>query len=591
MNITNTIKLIGFFILLALFTNCEKDKQEHDHSHEHSATEHFGDKTISRLGIKDLKADKDFVQLTNAYELDKLINGSSNKKSANRLIDLDDGNFLVPDTINKIEKDGYVSYTFLVKNPNDSLNRIRNLILEKKGDSVRAYYLNYKLDQDWISDFANGSNNPPRGRVEIEEYKGELNGISSRTVCNYVNITVIIPCGCGDYSTAICRGCYEAPPRYPSSSSILVQVCVGGDDGDLWEMEDNDNIIGGGGSGGGGGGSGDGDSMMNLPIDELQKAGLIYRAKSSLIENISLNYSQKAWLDMNGDQVLLLNSLLVNHDYSQASRNAIIAIIDMAKGELEVKDKVFEIKSELTTLEPKLSQGIPRSTYIQRLVGINDFLRTHGYEDFATMMDPVIETAPGLSNKELYDLYSFMFDMGREVQASFMVAVIMPFVEVAQIMVEFALLDTGITLAVKLLKSLPPLLKSIEITEVIKTMETSTILSQFKFAEKFGIKSYKDHDKFFKALNIKRSELGVEIHHLIEKRFAETLKVNEADMASIVLTKSEHQVFTNAWRNEIGLNGTFVTTYTTETATKEVIFAAARRIYKDYPEILIALGL
>ena len=591
MNLTNAIKLIGLFTLLSLLTNCQKDKDENNYLHEHPAIEHSGNRTITRSGIEDLKSDPDFIQLTSIYELEELIYNDSNNKSTNGLVDLNDGNFLVPDTINKINKEGYVSYTFLIKNPKDSLTVVRNLILEKKQDTTRAYYLNYKLDKDWITELNDGNGSPPRGKVRIEVYKGDLNPITSRTVCNYVNITVIIPCGCGDYSPSVCRGCDSSLPRYPSSSTILVQVCADGSEGDLWEMESNEDEITGGGSGGGTGGDADSDSMMNLPVDELQKAGLILTAKTNLTDHIAFNDTQLAWLDVNGDQVLLLNTLLITNEYSATVKSTIKTIIDVAKGNLELKEKVIEIKMLLSILEPKLSQNIPRSTYIQRIVGINNFLRTHGHEDFAAMMDQVIEVVPGFTNEELYDFYSFMYNMGRKVQASFMVAVIMPFVEAAQILVEFALIDTGITLAVKLLQSLPPLLKSIEITEVIKTMETSTKLSEFKYAQKFGFKSYNEHDKFFKGLNINRSEKGIQIHHLIEQRFASRLGILDTNqMQSIVLTVEEHATFTRAWRSKIGYGGDNVA-ITTANATFDDIYGAAREIYEQYPEILLALGL
>ena len=61
-------------------------------------------------------------------------------------------------------------------------------------------------------------------------------------------------------------------------------------------------------------------------------------------------------------------------------------------------------------------------------------------------------------------------------------------------------------------------------------------------------------------------------------------------MASIALTKTEHQVFTNAWRKAIGYVGD-KTAVTTATATKAQIEAAARIVYKNYPQILKALGL
>lgn len=56
--------------------------------------------------------------------------------------------------------------------------------------------------------------------------------------------------------------------------------------------------------------------------------------------------------------------------------------------------------------------------------------------------------------------------------------------------------------------------------------------------------------------------------------------------ATIVVTRSEHQAFANARRQAIpyGPNGTGM-------ATRAQIDAVAREIYRDYPEILQALGL
>ena len=62
-------------------------------------------------------------------------------------------------------------------------------------------------------------------------------------------------------------------------------------------------------------------------------------------------------------------------------------------------------------------------------------------------------------------------------------------------------------------------------------------------------------------------------------------------MASVVLTKEEHQVFTNAWREAIPYATEGAVGLTTKTATPEIVEQAARNIYKEYPEILKALGL
>ncbi|MGQ7855149.1 DUF6443 domain-containing protein [Pedobacter sp. WC2501] len=108
-------------------------------------------------------------------------------------------------------------------------------------------------------------------------------------------------------------------------------------------------------------------------------------------------------------------------------------------------------------------------------------------------------------------------------------------------------------------------------------------LFKFGIAGKYGFKSY----KVLKALT---KGLSVEVHHLIEKRFAGILGEKAAEMTSIVLTKTEHQALTNAWRKEIG----YITDNTilrTNNVTKVQIENAARKIYANYPEILQRLGL
>lgn len=106
----------------------------------------------------------------------------------------------------------------------------------------------------------------------------------------------------------------------------------------------------------------------------------------------------------------------------------------------------------------------------------------------------------------------------------------------------------------------------------------ASALSGFAHASKYGIQSYS-------ALRTLIAGSGLHAHHLIEQRFAATLGVKISQMSSIVLTRAEHLVFTKAWRKAIpyGIG--------TRAATKEQIYAAARQVYKKYPQILKALGL
>lgn len=108
-------------------------------------------------------------------------------------------------------------------------------------------------------------------------------------------------------------------------------------------------------------------------------------------------------------------------------------------------------------------------------------------------------------------------------------------------------------------------------------------LQSFEKAAEFGVDTYKNLRKNVDTVYGKGS--GLQVHHLIEKRLASKLGINEDDIPAIVLTKEEHQKFTNAWRNEIGYKGD-KTDINTTNADADAIMEAAQRIYKDYPELL-----
>lgn len=120
----------------------------------------------------------------------------------------------------------------------------------------------------------------------------------------------------------------------------------------------------------------------------------------------------------------------------------------------------------------------------------------------------------------------------------------------------------------------------------IDALKLGDELSSFSHAAEFGVDSYKNLKKSVNATYGTGSEL--EVHHLIEKRFAEQMGMKETDMPSIVLTKDEHRQFTAAWREAIGYekSGKQITT---TTATREKILEEARNIYKDYPELFKAI--
>lgn len=101
-------------------------------------------------------------------------------------------------------------------------------------------------------------------------------------------------------------------------------------------------------------------------------------------------------------------------------------------------------------------------------------------------------------------------------------------------------------------------------------------------ARDYGIKSYD-----YLRNNVQVS--GLRVHHLVEKRLVQILNIGSTgDWPSVVITKGEHQVFTNAWRAAIGyINSNHP--INTSNATIEDIWMAAQRIYADYPALLAAV--
>jgi len=110
------------------------------------------------------------------------------------------------------------------------------------------------------------------------------------------------------------------------------------------------------------------------------------------------------------------------------------------------------------------------------------------------------------------------------------------------------------------------------------TNALESLFKSLKHASDYGIDSYKNLKKLTPGT-------GLEVHHLIEKRFAGIFKPPKKanEMLSVVLTKEEHQVFTNAWRKKFP--------YGKPNPTAKEVENFAKEVYKDYPEILNALGL
>jgi hypothetical protein len=103
-------------------------------------------------------------------------------------------------------------------------------------------------------------------------------------------------------------------------------------------------------------------------------------------------------------------------------------------------------------------------------------------------------------------------------------------------------------------------------------------LEVFQRAAEFGIRTYKELRTLTKGT-------GLEVHHLIEKRFAGVLGVKPNSIPSVALTPQEHEIFTQLWRQQIGYDNQ-LRALTTSNATPADIWNAAQVVYADHPVLL-----
>ena len=105
-----------------------------------------------------------------------------------------------------------------------------------------------------------------------------------------------------------------------------------------------------------------------------------------------------------------------------------------------------------------------------------------------------------------------------------------------------------------------------------KTIDGFGVLSK---ASDYGIMGYNSLRKVLKGT-------GLQAHHIIEKRLVKHLGIDIDNMLSVAVTIEEHRAFTKAWREiyQYGMDYSKITV--------DMLWKSAKKIYKDYPELLEA---
>ncbi|TSE11285.1 hypothetical protein [Aquimarina algiphila] len=312
-----------------------------------------------------------------------------------------------------------------------------------------------------------------------------------------------------------------------------------------------------------------------------------FRKKVYAFSNaLNLNTSQRDWLidDKNRKEFDILYDFFENNGYNvdnvDFGRQSIVTFMN--------ENMILPVIS--------FDQNFPRSTYMKEIVRMNKWIRLFGNRELGQFIEAITPNLPSLTNQELYNLYSFTWEAHKDLKLAYY-RIPIETVVVFQPFVELILFDTGIGVAIALLEKLPAAIRSAEILAIINRLRSASQFGELKHAKTFGINTYNSLVSTFKALGLSRLKMGVQFHHLFEQRFVTQLKAllgaNTGKWESVVLTVEEHQKITQAWRRIIGYNGQAVGTSgkVTATATLADIQAAAKEVYKNYPEILKALGL
>ncbi len=236
---------------------------------------------------------------------------------------------------------------------------------------------------------------------------------------------------------------------------------------------------------------------------------------------------------------------------------------------------------------------------IQILTGIIKKFGSASEKQMADSLEQVNQSLNERFDSELYTYYELLYNLRFDMQKRRVMNIVVDAALAFQPVIEVALWEVGGAFALKILGKLPSALKSLGILRIIENLKISSSLSKFAHAQKYGFQTYAQHVKFFSDMNISRSKLGIEVHHLIEKRFVKNNAVAawigrvESEIQSIVLTKAEHKIFTDKWKSAIGYDSQAAGTtgFNTSTVPLDVLKAEAKKIYKEYPDIIRVLGL
>lgn len=591
--------LLLFFAFISF--SCQNDNDNTIHEHESSTISDNTNTSYKRVSLEQLKKDGLFSKLTKEFDAERLFSSSHSKVLSNKSNSQE--TIVITDTITVIEKENYKSYTFLIRTASQKPNEVKNLILEKKDSLTSAFILTYQFTPKWLQNYFSGVHSKPEGTIYLTPYTSSLSkgknlaGKSMEETCSWVNYIVIEPCACGHFYTWQCKGC-DRNPTWPSVYNSIQYVCesTGGTGTEMLTTEATDGF----GFGGSPSSTNTSTSETSLMMENNSEF-VIYNNIIKCVPNSGNGLTQ-----LSSQQRFKIANFIQQNGCTQDNSMFARSIIDiLSNTSLTETEKTTKFSSAYDNFDPLLPQDAQVSEYEAKIKKSIQYFRWYGNEqaeEFADYLESLLPLNDGFSKDDYYSLYKTIRSQTKSLVWDYVRSIVGVTIESFKPVIEVALWEVGGGLALKMLSKLPVKYLTTPIKNVITrlTASSSQAFSQLKHAKKYGIQSYKNLKTTFDDLGLSLSKEGVQRHHLFEQRFVNNpnisskLGTNTDDWLSIVVEKgftgSEHYNFTQAWKNAIPYKNSG-STLNTLTATWDDVVAAARDIYKDYPEILKALGI
>lgn len=429
--IANYLKL-GFLLfgISILLWNCEKDNEFENSPNENQITKQ--QLTIQRLSSKSINNNKELETIISDFGIKNLIN-TNNKSHVHEKSNHESSKFdFTIDTklIKKVKTDSVISYTMLINRNNKKQKKglFENLVIEKRGDSLKGYFISYNLNKKFL---LNSQKENLSGTAKKTTYAGNINELvdninklknnsllsKMQEDCGTTEIFVEVSCPCAGHWPGTSCQCQTQPEtiRYVFDNSCNEE---GFEDGQTYYSD---------GTNTGGGGTSSSYSATVIPTEDLRTF------KKDFIN--SLEISQRDFFLNNN----YIQDYLAANNYSESSKQLVIASINIL-------------------ITPILSNNNSISNYTTDIQRMTTHLKQFGNpedEFFADYIDNLIPDFNSMTVGDVYDIYTLTRNQVHNLTKKYLEAVVVPFAEAAYPFVIYALTEATLGAALPLLSRIP----------------------------------------------------------------------------------------------------------------------------------------